>query len=56
MHQAQMEAGLEVRQSQAAIMKPAIKDLKSYVNYFSPNRGCNVNGLATCLNQFAQTG
>jgi len=55
-HAAQEEAGLEVRQSQRAIMKPAIQDLKAYVNLFTPNKDCNVNGLAQCLNRFEATG
>lgn len=37
-------------------MKPAIKELHAYVKYFSPNQNCNVDGLATCLNNFQQTG
>ena len=37
-------------------MKPALKELKGYVEYFSPNSNCNVNGLANCLNRFEQTG
>ena len=37
-------------------MKPALKMLKGYVSYFSPNRDCNVDGLADCLNRFEGTG
>ena len=47
---------LEIRQHQRALLKPAVKMLKGYVDYFSPNKNCNVDGLANCLNRFEETG
>lgn len=36
-------------------MRPAIKMLRGYVNFFTPNNNCNVDGLADCLNRFQET-